>query len=181
VKADGSFQWTGVPLGSYRLAVTTAANLQPGWRVKSAMLGELELLDGMLAMKSGAPGEIVITLTDARSAITGTLQAPDGTPVNDYTVLAFSADNKFWTPASRRTQVVRPNSSGVFAIRDLPEGDYLIVALNDVEAGQWRRADFLAELAPYGVRVSLADGEKKTQDLKIARSPTGDGRSLNRR
>jgi hypothetical protein len=168
LKADGSFQWTGVPLGSYRLQVTPAANLQPGWRVKSATIGGAEILDGVLDMRQGAPGEIVISLTDARSAITGTLQAPDGTPVNDYTVLVFSADSKFWIPASRRTQVVRPNSSGVFALRDLPEGDYLIVALRDIEAGQWHRAEFLAELAPYAMKVSLADGEKKTQNIRIS-------------
>jgi hypothetical protein len=167
LKADGTFRWAGVPTGSYRLVVSTAANVQPGWRVKSATVGGLELLDNVFDIRSAAPGEIIVTLTDARSAITGTLQAPDGTPVNDYSVLAFAADSKFWRPASRRTQIVRPNSSGMFALRDLPEGDYLIVALDDVEAGQWHRAEFLAELAPYAIKVSLADGEKKVQDIRI--------------
>lgn len=167
VKPDGSFVWTGVPAGSYRLAVSTASNIQPGWRAKSAMVGGVDLLDGALDLTGGAPGDIVINLSDARSAITGTLQALDGAPISDYSVLAFSAENTFWRPMSRRTQIVRPNSNGVFALRDLPAGDYLIVALSDVEPGQWQSAKFLAELAPFAVKVSLADGEKKIQNIRI--------------
>lgn len=169
VKPDGTFTWTAVPAGNYRLGVTTAPNLQPGWRAKSATVGGQELLDGILDVGAVGNSEIVITLTDARSAITGTLQGPDGTPVNDYSVLVFSADRTFWRPMSRRTQIVRPNSSGVYSLRDLPEGDYLIVALADVEAGQWHSADFLAELAPFAIKVSLADGEKRKQDIRIGK------------
>lgn len=167
LKADGKFSWTNVPAGSYRLGVTTAQNLQPGWRVKSAKAGDVELLDGVFDVGAANIGDVVITLTDARSEISGTLQATDGTPVSDYSVLVFSADRQFWRPMSRRTQVVRPASNGRFAVRDLPEGDYLIVALNDIETGQWHSADFLAELAPFAVKVTLGDGEKKVRNLKI--------------
>ncbi len=168
VKSDGRFTWTAMPTGKYRLSVTTASNLQPGWRAKSAMLNGVELLDGVFDTATAGAGEIVVTLTDARSLISGTLQSPDGAPVSDYSVLVFSADSKFWKPASRRTQIVRPNSNGVFALLDLPEGDYLIVALADIEAGQWHNAAFLEELAPFAIKVSLADGEKKTQHIRIS-------------
>lgn len=167
-RADGRFTWTGLPTGNYRLSVSTTGNLQPGWRAKSAMLNGVELLDGVFDTATAGAGEIVVTLTDARSRISGTLQSPDGAPVSDYSVLVFSADIEFWKPASRRTLIVRPNSNGVFALMDLPEGDYLIVALADIQAGQWHNPAFLAELAPFAIKVSLADGEKKTQNIRIS-------------
>jgi hypothetical protein len=165
--SDGRFSWTGVPAGSYRIGVSTMANLQPGWRAVSAMLGGRDILDGAFDVGGAAPGEMVITLSDARSVIAGTLVAADGTPVSDYSLLAFSADAAYRRPASRRTQVVRPTSDGHFAVRDLPAGDYLLVALTDLETGQWHNPEFLAELAPFGIKVSLADGEKKTQNIRM--------------
>ena len=46
-------------------------------------------------------------------------------------------------------------------------GDYLLVALTDVEPNEWQKPEFLAEIAPGGVKVTIGEGEKKVQDLRI--------------
>lgn len=169
-RKDGTFVLTSVPAGTYRLSATMPQNMQPGWRAKSAMLGDVDLFDTPVVVRSlDNITDIVITFVDKRSEISGSMTGPDGAPAVDYTVLAFSADSRFWTPQSRRTQWVRPNTQGRFSVRDLPAGDYIIAAVSDIEPGQWNDAKFLEELALFGVKVTLGDGEKKMQNLKIGR------------
>jgi len=167
-RADGGFTLAAVAAGTYRMSVWVPPDMQPGWRVKSATLNGVDLLDAPLTVTSGeAITGVVVTLTGARSEIRGTLQAADGRPLADDTIVVFSADPRFWTPLSRRTQVVRPATDGSFSVRDLPAGEYLIAALADVESGQWHEATFLAELAPYGIKVALGDGETKAQNIRV--------------
>lgn len=161
---DGTFMFSALPSGAYRMDVS----MQPGWRTKSAMLGGVDLLDAPLTIR---PGEtvsgLVITMTDVRSEISGVLQGSDGRALADDTIIVFAADRQFWTPLSRRTQATRPGTDGRFSVMDLPAGDYIIAAVSDVEPGQWKDPQFLADIAPYGVKISLADGEKKVQDIRI--------------
>jgi len=82
-------------------------------------------------------------------------------------VVAFSADERFWTPQSRRVQAARPATDGRFAFRALPPGDYRLVAVTDVEPGQWFDPAFLRQLVGGSVPLSIADGERKVQDLRV--------------
>jgi hypothetical protein len=49
----------------------------------------------------------------------------------------------------------------------LPSGDYLLCALTEYEPAQLNDPAFLEQLVPASVRITLADGEKRTQDLRI--------------
>ena len=79
----------------------------------------------------------------------------------------FPADHALWTSNARRIQSTRPATDGRFSVRDLPAGDYLMARLsisfivNDPK--------FLEALVSSSVRVRLADGEKRQQDLRVAR------------
>jgi hypothetical protein len=44
----------------------------------------------------------------------------------------------------------------------------MLVAVTDVEPGEWFDPDFLEQLAAASMRITLSDGEKKTQDLRLA-------------
>ncbi len=79
----------------------------------------------------------------------------------------FPADKTLWGPQSRRIVSARPATDGHFRVANLPPGEYLIAAVNDVEQGQWFDPSFLAELEPAARHVTLADGEKKIQSFKI--------------
>ena len=58
-----------------------------------------------------------------------------------------------WMPGSKRIRVTRPGTAGQFNIGGLPAGDYLLVALADVEPGEWNDPALLETLAPSGIKI----------------------------
>jgi hypothetical protein len=137
--------------------------------VRSATAGSGgEWLDGLVDIAPGA-GEstLQIVATDRRSEIAGTLQAASGVPAPEYFVVVFPADKALWT-AARRVKSTRPDNDGRFAVRDLPAGQYLLAALTDVEPADLSDARFLEQIAPAAIRLTLADGEQKVQDVRLA-------------
>jgi hypothetical protein len=94
---------------------------------------------------------------------------PVGKPAPGYTLILFAADGRFWTPQSRRIQTARPASDGRYAFRSMPAGDYRLIAVEDVEPGQWFDPAFLKELLGASLTVSLGPGEKRTQDIRASR------------
>ena len=41
--------------------------------------------------------------------------------------------------------------------------------ITDADPGEWQQPSFLAQLVPASVKVTIADGQKVRQDLRIAR------------
>jgi len=76
----------------------------------------------------------------------------------------YEAEGAFGRGSARAT---RPASDGRFSVADLPAGDYLIAALTDVEPDEWKRAEFLGQLVAAGVKVTIRDGERTVQDLRL--------------
>jgi hypothetical protein len=167
VNADGSFTVKNVVPGSYRF-FASAGNASPAaWRPRSAIAGGRDLLDGIFEVERSDVRDLVVTFSDKGTEIGGRLQTSAGAPVSDVFVIAFSADRTFWGAASRRVQAVRPGVDGTYAIRDLPPGDYLLGALTDVDPDEWQDPSFLEAIASSAIKISLAVGEKKTQNLAI--------------
>jgi hypothetical protein len=81
----------------------------------------------------------------------------------------FPKDARYWLPQSRRIQGVRPTTDGRFAFQNLPSGEYLLIAVTDVESGQWFDPLWLRELAGAAMSITIGDGEHKTQDVRLAR------------
>ena len=83
--------------------------------------------------------------------------------------MVASADDKFWTPGSRRIAISRPTSDGRYAVRNLPPGDYLIGAVTDLENGGQYDPEFLKTLSSASLRIVLTENQKLSQDLRAAR------------
>jgi hypothetical protein len=168
IKPDGAFVFSKVPAGTYRLRI----NGRPpaGWALRSVMLGNTDVSDVLFEVKERAHVEgVVITLTDRTAEISGTLQTASGEAAPGYVLVVFSADPRYRVAGSRRTQQVRPDLQGRFVAQNLPAGDYLIAAVTDLEDGQWNDPAFLAELAASGpIKLTLAEGDRKVQDIRIA-------------
>jgi hypothetical protein len=75
-----------------------------------------------------------------------------------------------WSQRSRRLRVpVRASTEGKFRFTNLPPGEYYMAALTDFEPNDYYNPTFLDQVAAAGaIKITLAEGEKKVQDLRIA-------------
>jgi hypothetical protein len=171
--SDVAFQIRDILPGRFKISNEMRPGLLPGsgWALTSVMSGGRDLLDAPFELQMGAGlSDVVVTFTDHPSELTGTLQGATGTPTSDYFIVAFSTDRQFWFPNSRRITSVRPNTSGAYAIRNLPSGEYFISALTDVEDGEWFDPDFLQTLLRASpLKIAIGEGEKSVQNLRIGR------------
>ena len=63
----------------------------------------------------------------------------------------------------------RPATDGRFTFRNVAPGDYRIAPVFDPEPGSWFDPAFLQQLDATALRVQIGEGEKKVQNLRIAR------------
>ncbi len=163
--ATGRFTISGVAPGRYTVRVQGQVQT---FTLKSAVTGGRDALDFPLEVKPNQDvADITLTMTTKTQELGGTLTDSQNQPATDYSVIVYSSDTQYWTPQSRRIVSVRPGTDGKFIVRSLPPGDYLMAAVTDVEPGAWFDPEFLQQLRASSARVTLAEGDKKTQDLRL--------------
>jgi len=163
--ANGNFTVAGLSPGRYRIGISGApASL----RLRTVIVAGRDALDSPLEIKPGedAAGAIA-TLSDKTTTVAGAIEDAVGQRLTDYTVIAFAADSRFWTPQSRRILTARPATDGSFTFRDLPPGDYLLAAVTDVETGQWFDPAFLRPLTGTAATMKLTEGTRTAQTLRV--------------
>jgi hypothetical protein len=185
VDATGRFTIAGVAPGRYAINGAAPAGGQnagrqggaagqggtpsPQWVLKSAIAGGRDILDFPLVIEPNQEvGGIVMTFTDRTQELSGTLQDATGRPTADFTIVVFPADNQYWQPQSRRIVSTRPGTDGRFIFRNLPPGNYRLTAITDAEPGEWFNPEFLNQLVGPSIAISLAEGERKVQDIRVA-------------
>ena len=165
--AGGAFQFIGIGPGPYAISCQLPADLASVWKLRSAMANGRELLDDLIEGPAVQMTGVTLTLSDKRTELSGTLQSAAGQPTTDYYVIVFAADRAQWRPGSRRTLSARPDTAGRFKFADLPAGEYFLAALTDLDPAEWQTPAFLAEVMPAAIKVTVAEGEVKVQDLRI--------------
>lgn len=179
MNADGTFTFQGATPGRYRVTASVqqallavpggppATNV-PTWSLKSVVHNGADTLDSALEITSADLSGIVITFTDRPTELSGRLLDAGGRAAPEYWVVAFSSNRAFWTLGSRRLRTARPDTDGKFQIAGLPPGEYCLVALTDLDQADLADPSFLEQLAAASVKITLAEGEKKKQDLKLS-------------
>jgi hypothetical protein len=190
--ASGRFTLNGVPPGSYVLTATMAGGgggrggvagrgaaggrgvvTNPAgsaqWTLASSVVNGRDTLDFPLEIGPGQDvGNAVLTFTDRQQELSGTIQDTTGRPTADFTIIVFPADNRYWVPQARRITSTRPDTDGRFSLRSLPPGDYRLTAVTDVEPGEWYDPAFLGQLQQVSIPITLTEGERKVQDIRLA-------------
>jgi hypothetical protein len=167
VQADGSFAIHGLSPGQYRLRGFPPAAVAKSWIVRSAVQNGRDLLDTPITITTDT-ADITMTFTDRVAGIGGTLQDPTGAPAADYYVIVFPRNPAHWRPQSPRIQAIRPSLDGKYEVGGLPAGDYFLAATTDVEEGEWWDTAFLQRMAASAMAFTLAEGERKVQDLQLS-------------
>jgi hypothetical protein len=165
VDAAGRFTIRGVMPGRYTIAV--AAGAPAGYTMRSAVFGGQDVLDVPFELTGqDQPSGGVVTFTTRISELGGMVLDGSDQAATGVTVIAFAVDERFWTPASRRIRAVRPASDGRYVFANLPPGDYRLVAVADVEPGQWFDPAYLRRLGG-SVTVTVIDGGTHTHEVRV--------------
>jgi hypothetical protein len=182
VGPDGSFDLPNLPPATYSFTCTMPsstpergaggpADQRRGWWLRSATIEGKDILDEPYTLDpSAAVPTVVLTLTDRHSSLSGAFQDATGRATSAITVLVFPTNPAWWGETSRRVRVQRPGTDGKYSFVDLAPGDYVLAAVTDMEPDAWRDPAFLRSLVDGGVRVTIGEGEQKTQDLRIGRT-----------
>jgi uncharacterized protein (DUF2141 family) len=172
VRNDGTFESHMLP-GLYEISAVVSEAPPPGWWLRSAIANGRDLLDvpPELDRVSGDLTGVVLTFSDRHTELSGTVKSSEGAPVTQCFVVVFPADRGLWHAFSRRLTTTRPATNGGFLFRDLPPGEYLINTVPALDSNEWRTPEFLEPLVPASMRVTLREGQQKTQDLRLASVP----------
>jgi carboxypeptidase family protein len=167
VAQDGTFTLSGISAGPHLIRPTGNTR---GWTLKSVMIDGRDVTDTPIDVRaSQTVSNVAVTFTDKVTEISGTIATANGTPMPDYTVLAFPTDNTLWRPQARQIMTARPDQTGKYRIRGLPPGDYYLVPVDPAEQGEWFDPAYLDEHRAAAARVTLGEGDVKTQDFRVGR------------
>jgi len=165
VDANGRFTIRGVMPGRYRIAA--AGGVPSGYSIRSALFGGVDVIDVPMELSGNEqPSGGVVTFTARATEVSGVVQNDAHQAAAGVTLIAFAAEERFWVPGARRIAAVRPGSDGKYVIKGLPPGDYRVVAVDDVEPGQWFDPAFLRTLGAFTI-VTVTDGAKVAQDIRV--------------
>ena len=168
VDSAGRFETIGFPPGRYTLAVG-----QPmGWSVRSISAGGRVLRDGVIELGTEDVSDVVVSMTDRRNEVSGTVRSSDGKPVRDCAVFVFPVSRSLWNAygvSPPRVVQVHPDGGGRFVVRGLPADEYYVVAAVDDVPDRWQNPAYLTTLVPAAVKSQVTDSSRLVVDLKADR------------
>ena len=113
--------------------------------------------------------DLTVICGDAATRLSGKVRREDGTANSDAAIVAFPTDRSFWsgpTIRPRRLLEATTDKSGGFTLDNLPAGDYFVAAIPIARSELWRDSKFLDQLTRSATRITLAQGESRTIDLR---------------
>jgi hypothetical protein len=167
-RADEAGRFTTPPLmpGPY---IVLAATLPQGWILKSVTVGGRDAADTPFELTPSGISDMVVTITDRISTLAGTVRDANGQASRSATVGVFPVDKNLWRipgMSSRRVRVSLPARDGRYSFSGLPAGEYFVVAVDGAPV-DFSDPAALTSLINTASRITLADGDTRTQDLSV--------------
>ena len=172
VKGDGTFELKGLfgqrlfRLGGF---TTPPSGGQP-WMLKAVMHDGVDITDKPMEI---APGSVIegleLVFTQKAAELSGTVTMSGDARLEDATIILFPADESLWSDTQRFIRLARPDKAGAYKFSMIhAHNDYLLVTALQLEPGQFMDPEFLRSVRDRALRLSLSDGEKRVQNIRIA-------------
>ena len=160
---DGRFGMTGV---SGRIVVDVTS--PDGWGLKSVTIDGQDVTNVPLDLGRRATlADVVVTVTNRLTSISGQALDASGQAVRDYTVVAVPLEPYEPVIANRRVRVLRPGLDGRFATRGMMPGRYVAVAVEALEDGRQFSPEFHQQVRRLGLEFGLREGENTSLTLRM--------------
>src|SRR4029079_7340532 len=133
-----------------------------------AKAGAFAAVDAPFEVRRDDVMGVVVTLTQSRTLLKGTVVSAAGTPANSLDLVVLPADPRYLTRGTRRVAIARTNIAGEFEVEGLPPGAYEIATADDPDRDALQDPAALAALPRIG-SVSLRKGETLTHRIVMPR------------
>jgi hypothetical protein len=160
--ADGDLAIANTVPGRHKVNI---GGLPQTHHVSEIRLGE-QIVEGDEVEIVNAAAPLTISLAIGRGEISGAVRNDKGETVPGATV-ALVPDPK----RPFRYRIARTDQNGVYRLPNLARGEYLLIALDSVEAGALEDEEFFKPLKPKARRVKVEEGGAQNFDLTLARVP----------
>jgi hypothetical protein len=172
---SGTFRTSELVPGPYLIV---ANRLPAGWSLRSAMTGGKDAADVPIEIGPGGLTDLVMAFTNKSTTLTGVVTGDDnvvsvpGLPTPTPTVVVFSTDQSLWPKvalAPRTLRSVGVTVSQPYQVTGLPAGEYFVAASSS--AVDFTDSRVLLVLCRTAARVTLVEGESRTQDVRAVLVP----------
>ena len=158
-------------LGPRRIRLTRTP---AGWMLKSIRLNGVDVTDAVMSF--GRPNQslkdVEVVLTDLVTHVSGRVTDSRGAAIGDCLVVVFPVDEDRRYDGSRFFASTQPASDGTFDVQGLPEGTYLVAAVDRLPAepgigdDAWQDPELLDRAGRSAARISLQEGQTVSVTLR---------------
>jgi protocatechuate 3,4-dioxygenase beta subunit len=162
INADGKFTAALEPR-QWSITVTGAP---PDAFIKSARLGESDVLETRLNLTAGAPaGGLEIVLSAAGAQVAGAVLDESERPASG--AIAVLVPEPRLRVHGGLFHEATADKEGRFAFRGIAPGEYKLFAWNDLEGEAYRDPDFMRGYEERGEKIVVGENEVKQARLKV--------------
>jgi hypothetical protein len=172
----GQTSISGIAPGKYLLQVAdmVGASPLPGAApievsLKAARVNGEDVLDLPVELVANNTTAVSFVVSDRQSTVSGAVIDTDGRPRTDLAVVIFARDTRYWLRGTRRIVTSRPDTSGGYEFQGLPGGEYYVTVVGERPPDDLSDSRWLAQLTTSAVRLTIVDGQKHVQNLRVSR------------
>ena len=169
IDQDATFKTPSYPAGKYLINAGSAGQ---GWIVRSIVADGRDATNEPIDLRDADITNVVITYTDKVAQVSGTVHAAQGAAIaSGSTVFMFPADYRarIANADGRRFRNAAVSKTGAYTFALLTPGEYLVAALDVDDVPENRDTPFFDALSRVATRVTIGEGDKKTQDLQFVK------------
>jgi len=162
-KNAAEFSIDNVIEGDYRLQIT---DVPSGMYVKSARFGAVDALNDTLHVDSRTTERLAVVLGSDGGQVEGTVTDRNRMPSPNASIVLVPINMQQRADLYKKATA---DESGRFQFRDIPPGDYLVFAWEDVDESVWRDPNFIRRNEASGRRVHIGSNSRET--IEVAAIP----------
>lgn len=149
LQEDGTFDFSGVQPGTYRIQV----NVSPGgYYVQNVVAKEAKTSGREVTIPGGRDVDLTVTLGQGQGQVTGVVHL-EGKPAAGVMVLLVPASGQQMEEDSRLDM---SDSDGTFLLGGILPGDYVLLAIKDGWDLEWSKSEVLRPYLSAGQKMSIA-------------------------
>ncbi len=159
VHNDGSFTVNHVAPSQYQLSVQGTPE---GYYVKSARLGDKDVLDSGIDAARGVTGTLEVVLSSG-GQVEGVVLNAEDQPATGAAVVLVPEQRSQWRLYKENTT----DQYGRYHIKGIAPGNYKLFAWEDVENGAYEDPEFLKGFEALGESIAIREGGHESKQLKL--------------